>query len=185
MRGTVSNSDIRVLKTRDALSCALRRLLETHRFSKITIYEICETACISRATFYTHFLDKYDLLRFWLTKLREGFTDIFNTYGSESTSEMISAYLRDNTKLLTNLLREPDDELTRLLTDFFADTFGAHQWDGVFGGSYTEQTVLSMFCAGGFVGLIFYYIREKAAQRETLSRELGRLFGAIDEKLRR
>jgi AcrR family transcriptional regulator len=184
MRDTVSNSDIRVLKTRNALSDALRCLLETRRFGKITINDICETARVSRATFYTHFVDKYDLLRFWLARLRAGFTDIFSTYGCESAAEMISAFLRDNIKLLSNMLREPDDEITRLLSDFFADTLEKYPCGGAYGGAGVEQSVLSRFCAGGFVGLIFYYVREKTAQREAISRELGRLIGKIDEKLR-
>jgi AcrR family transcriptional regulator len=184
MRDTVSNSDMRVLKTRNALSDALRCLLETRRFGKITINDLCEAARVSRATFYTHFVDKYDLLNFWLTRLRAGFTDIYSTYGCESAAEMISAYLRDNIKLLTNLLREPDDEITRLLSDFFADTLAEYPYGGTYGGSGAEQAVLSRFCAGGFVGLMFYYVREKTAQRETISRELGRLLSKIDEKLR-
>lgn len=38
------------------------KLLEQHRFREITIKMICEEAHINRSTFYTYYLDKYDLL---------------------------------------------------------------------------------------------------------------------------
>ncbi|TDL99020.1 TetR family transcriptional regulator [Macrococcus brunensis] len=38
------------------------KLLEEHRFREITIKMICEEAHINRSTFYTYYLDKYDLL---------------------------------------------------------------------------------------------------------------------------
>ncbi|TDM03598.1 TetR/AcrR family transcriptional regulator [Macrococcus carouselicus] len=38
------------------------KLLEAHRFREITIKMICEEAHINRSTFYSYFLDKYDLL---------------------------------------------------------------------------------------------------------------------------
>ena len=41
---------------------ALLSLIQTKEFSKITIQNIANQALINRATFYLHFLDKYDLL---------------------------------------------------------------------------------------------------------------------------
>lgn len=54
--------DRRVRKTQTAIKDALITLLEKKRFEEITIQEISDLADVNRSTFYTHFIDKYDLL---------------------------------------------------------------------------------------------------------------------------
>jgi len=53
-------------KTEYLLTVALRNLLKTHLFSRITVNDICIEAMVSRSAFYTYFEDKYALLRFML-----------------------------------------------------------------------------------------------------------------------
>ena len=55
-------TDIRTLRTRKAIVDTFVDLLEIQDFTSITISQIAEEAMINRATFYRHFLDKYDLL---------------------------------------------------------------------------------------------------------------------------
>ena len=54
--------DLRVKKTKLAIEVAILKLLETKPFQDITIHDIAEEAMINRATFYSHYTDKYDLL---------------------------------------------------------------------------------------------------------------------------
>ena len=56
------SKDRRVRKTQTAIKDALITLLEKKRFEEITIQEISNLADVNRSTFYTHFIDKYDLL---------------------------------------------------------------------------------------------------------------------------
>ncbi|MNW48360.1 hypothetical protein D3C74_257230 [compost metagenome] len=56
------NEDIRIYKTKIAIERALIELLQQHDFKDITIKKICDQALIGRSTFYSHYLDKYDLL---------------------------------------------------------------------------------------------------------------------------
>jgi len=56
------NEDIRIYKTKIAVERALIELLQEHDFKDITIKKICDQALIGRSTFYSHYLDKYDLL---------------------------------------------------------------------------------------------------------------------------
>ncbi|MDQ0050603.1 AcrR family transcriptional regulator [Paenibacillus polymyxa] len=56
------NEDIRIYKTKIAIERALIDLLQQHDFKDITIKKICDQALIGRSTFYSHYLDKYDLL---------------------------------------------------------------------------------------------------------------------------
>ncbi|MFE4706949.1 TetR/AcrR family transcriptional regulator [Peribacillus simplex] len=65
--------DLRVKRTRKLLSQALLSLIEHHSFNSISVKEICEEAMVHRATFYTHFNDKYDLLAYSLKEIAEEF----------------------------------------------------------------------------------------------------------------
>ena len=47
--------------TKKALASALKELMETVPFSKISIGDICEKCDMNRKSFYYHFKDKYDL----------------------------------------------------------------------------------------------------------------------------
>jgi len=57
--GNFKKDDIRIIKTNKALVAAMFLLLENRKFAQITVNDLCEEAQISRATFYTHFRDKY------------------------------------------------------------------------------------------------------------------------------
>lgn len=58
----VSQVDPRVLRTRKLIREAFRELLTQKGFDTMTIKDIAEKATINRATFYTHYEDKYALL---------------------------------------------------------------------------------------------------------------------------
>lgn len=48
-----------------ALAAALKSLMQTQAFEKISVGEICEVCELSRKSFYYHFKDKYDLVE-WI-----------------------------------------------------------------------------------------------------------------------
>ena len=47
--------------TKQALSSALKELMDEHPFEKISVSDICERCHMNRKSFYYHFKDKYDL----------------------------------------------------------------------------------------------------------------------------
>lgn len=51
--------------TKRALSDALKELMETEPFSKISAGDICKKCGMNRKSFYYHFKDKYDLIN-WI-----------------------------------------------------------------------------------------------------------------------
>jgi len=57
-----NSSDLRVRRTQKLLREALIALIEERGFDAITVGEIAERAMVSRAAFYRHFQDKYDLV---------------------------------------------------------------------------------------------------------------------------
>lgn len=54
--------DPRMVRTRQSIIDAFIQLSYNKDFSRISVTDITRTAQINRATFYNHFLDKYDLL---------------------------------------------------------------------------------------------------------------------------
>lgn len=57
-------TDLRVVKTYNALIHAFYQLLSKKKFEEITVNELCNQASIRRATFYKHFSDKYEFFTF-------------------------------------------------------------------------------------------------------------------------
>lgn len=51
--------------TKRALASALKELMKTKPFSKISVRDICETCDMNRKSFYYHFKDKYELVN-WI-----------------------------------------------------------------------------------------------------------------------
>ena len=54
--------DLRIRRTRKLLQQALIALTIEQGFAAVTVQNIAERAMVNRATFYRHYLDKYDLL---------------------------------------------------------------------------------------------------------------------------
>lgn len=63
--------NLRDKKSNILLSNALFELLKEKNFSQIKISEICDRALVHRTTFYNHFEDKYDLLRYILENIHK------------------------------------------------------------------------------------------------------------------
>lgn len=55
-------TDPRILRTRKLIIDSFERLSKIKSFDTISVTDITNEAMINRATFYNHFLDKYDLL---------------------------------------------------------------------------------------------------------------------------
>ena len=56
--------DLRQRRTKKHLMNALVELMEERPFAELSVVDICERAMVHRTTFYAHFTDKEDLLRY-------------------------------------------------------------------------------------------------------------------------
>jgi AcrR family transcriptional regulator len=63
--------DLRVRRTRKLLQQALIALTIERGFADVTVQDIAERAMVNRATFYRHYLDKYDLLDQYMNQVYE------------------------------------------------------------------------------------------------------------------
>lgn len=73
--------DPRTIRTRQLIIDSFNALIRTTDFQQISVKMITEQAHINRATFYAHFLDKYELLDVVLQELIE--TELANTTTTE------------------------------------------------------------------------------------------------------
>ncbi len=115
--------EIASLNTKKALSQALKKRMETKPFSKITIQEIILDCGINRNTFYYHFHDMRDLLR-WT--LRHEAVDIVRQYDLASDYEaailFVIDYLEQNQHMLNCVFDSVGcDEVKSYLRDDFTE----------------------------------------------------------------
>jgi AcrR family transcriptional regulator len=68
---TEALEDLRVRRTRKLLQQALIDLTIERGFAALTVRDISERAMVNRATFYRHYLDKYDLLQQYMADIYE------------------------------------------------------------------------------------------------------------------
>ncbi|MGF9963437.1 TetR/AcrR family transcriptional regulator [Bacillus rhizoplanae] len=71
-----NSNDPRVKRTRQAIRDALVSLIHEKGFDSITVQDIAEKATVNRATFYSHYHDKYDLLDKSITEMLTTLADI-------------------------------------------------------------------------------------------------------------
>lgn len=100
-------------QTKQAFSEALKELLKTQPFEKVTVSNICKQANMKRTSFYYHFLDKYDLVN-W----------IFDTE--------FEAFVRTSMGIDMSEQREPPEgltawELVRTTAQYFEQNIGFYQ----------------------------------------------------------
>jgi AcrR family transcriptional regulator len=65
------HTDLRIVKTREALCKALLKLLTKRAFQDIKISELCDEAGVSRATFYNNFNNMDEVFSFYLQNMWE------------------------------------------------------------------------------------------------------------------
>lgn len=107
--------DIRILKTKRDIESALVTLILEKGFYSLTVQDICRKALVSRSTFYSHYLDKYDLLEQLITKTLEPLQEKFAAkYGENLDNKGLKYFLEDiyqfyqeHTDLLKALLKTP------------------------------------------------------------------------------
>lgn len=90
--GIEVKNDPRSRRTRHLLKSALNDLLAKKKFHEITVQDITAQAEVNRATFYAHFVDKYDLLN-------AGIRDSFQTLLNQKIPER-PTFTLDNLRIL-------------------------------------------------------------------------------------
>lgn len=111
------------LRTKESLAASLKKHMQKKPFSKITVSELIKDCNINRNTFYYHFENIYDLLKWTLSKeIREvsHTFDMLTDYESEIRFTL--QYIRNNSHILSCAYDSIGrDELKRLFYQDFTE----------------------------------------------------------------
>ena len=109
---TVKKEDARVIKTKERLLTSFQDILDDKKFEDITVNEICNKANVRRATFYKHFADKYDFLRFFVKSLRNNFD---HRVGNDGQAATTVDYYKEYVRGIVNFLTKNEDIIDKAL----------------------------------------------------------------------
>ena len=116
------------LKTKQKLSDALKKTMTTKPLSKITVTELCLECHINRKTFYYHFVDIYDLLKWMLEQEAIVVVEQFDLIAdTEETLLFIMDYVDQNKHIINGAYDSMGyEEIKRFFyTDLFSIIFKA------------------------------------------------------------
>lgn len=120
--------------TKQALIASFKKLLETEQFDKITISDITNDCGLSRQTFYYHFRDIFDMIRWiynseslneiggrggygtWQDKIRELFDYTLNnkslilgTFNSKCRNDLVGYYMDVSIRKISDIVEMKSD----------------------------------------------------------------------------
>ncbi|RAS75497.1 TetR/AcrR family transcriptional regulator [Priestia endophytica] len=131
--------DPRVLRTRKLIMDALIELSMKKEFKDITIKDITTTATVNRATFYYHFMDKYDLVEKVLSEsiMREVLQEVstHEVINEETIEAIFLSIIKFQTSLSNQCQRSYEAFMPQIETIFkkelqvFFSEWGQKQWD--------------------------------------------------------
>ena len=154
MTKTFGRKDLRVIKTRRSLREAMAALLERRPFKHITVNDLCEEALMSRAAFYAHFYDKYDLLEYYLGGVAGEYL-VAKTDTADAIAGLIAGTQRVR---IRNILISADSETAEIVNKFIASLVNAAPDDG--SPVDPARALLIDFWVGGIIQFI---MRQTAA----------------------
>ena len=112
--------DLRIVKTKAALTDAFFEMLSVMSLDDITVNALCDNAGVRRATFYKHFNDKNDFIIFIIKDVREKFDNgIWNQEHDVITKDYYIQYA----KAVIAFLLEHEAAITRLVNSPARSTF--------------------------------------------------------------
>ncbi|MDL2232820.1 TetR/AcrR family transcriptional regulator [Ruminococcaceae bacterium OttesenSCG-928-L11] len=158
-----TQQDLRITRTHRALIQSMFELLEQQSFQKITVNDICRQALVSRSTFYLHFEDKYQLLRYCLEVQRETMRESME---GKSPREFIRTFfemIKKQESIFRHLfLADVNPELIRMFESLFSPIFhSAMEHRQKLGLAPTGPVPLMVaYHAGGISSMIIHWMED-------------------------
>lgn len=185
-RGAV-REDLRIRKTKKALTAAFIELLSEKPFEQMTVNELCSKADIRRTTFYKYYKDKFDYLSHFVASLRKEFDNIiWKNSKPMSTTDYYVEYAKhlinfccEHESLVYNIYRSP--LLPAMLTVFaeqnFNDTYirlQKSEQDGM--KLHASKEIVASSCIGIVAATIYMWLSsKKSLDRAQLTEEISEM----------
>ncbi len=158
------------LITKKTLADTLKNIMRRKAFSKITVTEIIQSCGMNRNTFYYHFEDIYDLLRWTLLSESTDLIRHFNVFTDyENAIRAVVNYLEENRYIISCAYDSiGHDELKRFFySDFIAVTSAVIDLADKEADTHLEpdfKEFLAKFYAKAFAETILDWITEEQMQ---------------------
>ena len=145
--------------TKNALAMALKQLMKTQGFDKISVSEICKECGMNRKSFYYHFRDKYDLVN-WIFYVDFLGTLQVSSYqnGWDALLELCEKFYSDRDFYLEALKIEGQNSFH----DYVIDTLRPliiYFTEDVFSGG-PERDFFYVFFADAFLHAILHWLQD-------------------------
>lgn len=158
------------LKTRRTLAEALKRAMERKKLSKITVSELIAACNINRKTFYYHFQNVYDLLRWMLEQEAIEVVKNFDlVVDTEEALRFVMNYVDNNRHIINGAFDSMGyEEIKRFFyNDLFSVFFGAiEQGEERLGVKVEPQfkEFLATFYTEASAGLLIEWAKNRTSQ---------------------
>ena len=183
--------DLRVRRTKKALSDAFMQLLAEKEFEEITINELCTLAGVRRATFYKHYADKFSFLTAFIRSLRDRFDNTALRLGSPAPNKeyyvayakRTVGYICENIGAIENLISNElfPSILAIIVEQNYKDTL-EHLEKSVAAGMKLHASVevtANMF-TGGVASVVYSWLKQgRTKSADEISEEIGAMISAL------
>ena len=171
------------LKTKKKMAGALKELMKTTTFDKITVSDITEKCNVHRQTFYYHFQDRYELLD-WIfaNEIVEPFIDDFSIDNLHEKFYNLFETMYSSKKFYQNALKTNGDDLTRYISKVTSQQFmeivkNISQKSSFKTIDSDDDLVLSEFFGYGISGVVMNWaIRGMKESPKAITERVERLF---------
>ena len=163
----------KVAQTKRLIATQFELMLDRKCFKLISVNDICKRTMISRSTFYLHFKDKYELLKYCLDEELNRCGTAFNKDGKEDFIDFtLNSVLAKRNLYYNAFFREPTNELLNIIRGSFYRLFYGHltgkQAEGV---EIPEPvSIVAAFYSGAILNSIEQWFHEElTTTREELA----------------
>lgn len=185
----MTNDELSLL-TKKRLAAALRTAMSHKPFSKITVSELVNACDINRKTFYYHFEDIFDLLR-WTLEVDE--TELIEKMYSIKNYSKCIEYLIDYIEKNQYLINCAYDSVGQIgLRRFFENDFykltaqiiesgeekSGHKLDREY-----KEFLIRFFSYGTATVLLDWITQKKFSDRNTTTKHILRVLHTLEQKL--
>ena len=113
--------DLRITKTKAALTKAFFSMLNDMAFENITVNELCDRADVRRATFYKHFKDKGDFTAYLIKDVRFRFET--EQWNNQENTALTAEYYLEYAKTIIHYIVEHESAIKKILESPLRHTF--------------------------------------------------------------
>lgn len=165
--------DPRILRTRKLVMDAFIELTKKKDFNDITIGDITSAATVNRATFYNHFIDKYDLLEKVLSEsvMREVLQEVImhEVINEETITSIFTSIIKFHTSVGNQCQRSYEAFTPQIETIFkkelqaFFSEWAQRQWSNQ---SRIEIETFAVMLSWSLYGAAMYWMQNRTTKPE-------------------